>query len=248
VAVAAGALLATTRLGVLGARPVAATTPVVVTPEPVALLVPEPPRPSLADTLSESSDKASAFKALYARWRVDYRGKSGELACDQARQAGLRCLFRAGTWNVVRRLDLPAIVALDAPDGDKRYAVVTTLGEETATLEIGGRSLTVPLRELERAWDGAFIALWRAPSAVMPPLAPGMRGTGIVWLRQRLRDADGGAGGSSDLYDDELKRRVVAFQRAQQLIPDGIVGEETLVRLSMLAPDSSVPSLSAGAR
>ena len=250
-AIATGAVLATTRLNVLGARPVAATTPAVVAPvEPPRAA--EPPRPSLAEVLSEApvdQDKTAAFQALYARWHVDYRGKSGEAACDRAREAGLRCLFRIGTWSVVRRLDLPAILALDAPSGDKRHAVLTSLAEDTATLEIGGRALTLPLAEIERAWDGAFIALWRPPSpAATAPLAPGARGTSVLWVRDRLAEIEGKLAGRSELYDDELKRRVTSFQRAQHLTADGIVGEETLVRLATLARDSTAPSLATGAR
>ena len=248
--VAAGAVLAKTRPGWLVARRVATTTPVAIAapelPGPA-----EPPGPSLADLLGEApadADKTAAFQALYARWRVDYRGKSGDAACDRAREAGLRCLYRSGTWSVVRRLDLPAILPLDSPAGDKRHVVLTGLGDDTATLEVGGRSLALPLREVERAWDGAFIALWRPPSSVTTPIGPGARGKGVVWLRQRLAEVDHKPAGASDVYDDELKRRVLAFQRAHQLTADGIAGEETLVRLATLARDSNAPSLSAGAR
>ena len=181
---------------------------------------------------------------------MDYRGTSGELACERARQVGLRCLFRTGTWTVLRRLDLPAILTLDAPGGDKRYAVVTRLDDETATLELGGRSLTLPLREVERAWDGAFVALWRPPAAVTSPLAPGTRDKSVVWLRQRVGDVNGEAGSSSrsDVYDEDLKRRVMGFQRAQRLAPDGIVGEDTLVRLATVNREATEPSLSSGSR
>jgi len=254
----AGAVLATTRLGLLSARPVAMTTvPVAATANAEStaprVVAPEPPKPSLAAVLSESdadADQTAAYQALYARWRVDYRGTSGELACERARQVGLRCLFRTGTWTVLRRLDLPAILTLDAPGGDKRYAVVTRLDDETATLELGGRSLTLPLREVERAWDGAFVALWRPPAAVTSPLAPGTRDKGVVWLRQRVGDVNGEAGSSSrsDVYDEDLKRRVMGFQRAQRLAPDGIVGEDTLVRLATVNRDATEPSLSSGSR
>lgn len=248
-----GAVLATTRLNLLGPRPVAVTTPAAATAgtEPAAS-TPDPPRPTLADAVGvppAASDKLAAFKALYARWRVDYRGTSDDLACEHARQAGLRCLLRSGTWTVVRRLDLPAILALDGRDGVKRYAVVTSLGEDTVTLEIGGRAITLPLREVERAWDGAFIAFWRGPF-VTAPLAPGTRGTGVAWVRQRLAEIDGqppGDGGP-EVYDEGLRRRVLAFQHAQQLTADGIAGEETLLRLALLAPDATRPSLAAAAR
>ena len=249
--VGAGAMVAATRPSFLAVRPVAMTRAAPASadaePAPPQAPVPEPPRPTLADLLGAApadNDKGAAFQALYARWGVDYRMKSGELACDRAREVGLRCLFRAGTWNVVRRLDLPAILTLDAPAGDRRYAVVTGLGDDTATLEAGGRALKLSLREIEGAWDGTFIALWQPPTSIASILAPGARGKGVTWLRQRLTEVEGEPAGTSDLYDEALKRRVMGFQRAHQLTPDGIAGEETLVRLATLARDASAPSLS----
>ena len=49
------------------------------------------------------------------------------------------------------------------------------------------------------------------------------------------------------LYDDELKKRVATFQQSESLTPDGIAGEETLVRLTAATPGGSTPSLT-GAR
>ena len=44
------------------------------------------------------------------------------------------------------------------------------------------------------------------------------------------------------------KRRVMAFQRSQQLAPDGIVGEETLLRLSTVGREPTGPSLGTESR
>ncbi|HEU5194591.1 MAG TPA: AAA family ATPase [Methylomirabilota bacterium] len=233
----------------LTARRVAVTTPVPETAKAEA--TPEAPKPTLADLLAiapAGTDKTDAFQTLYAHWRVDYRGTSGD-SCERAREAGLRCLFRIGTWNTVRQLDLPAILPLTAAGGDKRHVVLTRLTDDGATLEAAGKALTLPLSEVERAWDGAFVALWKPPATITTPLVPGERSKGVVWLRQRLGELDGNPRpGRSDLYDEELTRRVTAFQRAQQLTPDGIAGEETVVRLATLTRDASEPSLSLSVR
>ena len=255
-AVAGAGTFAAARLGRLPGRPAAVTGPAAaVATEAISAAPrpPEPPRPSLAALLAEpapSNELAAAFAALYGRWQVDYQPRAGELACEHARQVGLRCVFRTGSWSVVRRLDLPAILTLAGAGGDARPAVLTALGDDSATLEVAGQSLTLPLREIERAWDGAFVALWRPPSLTAAALAPGTRDRGVPWLRQRLAAADGQAtpGRGSDLYDDDLKRRVIAFQRSQQLAADGIVGEETLLRLSTVGREVSGPSLGTESR
>jgi len=55
-------------------------------------------------------------------------------------------------------------------------------------------------------------------------LKPGQTDDRIVLLKQRLM----GPGDYSPLYDDDLRREVVAYQRAAGLEPDGIVGDNTL--------------------
>jgi general secretion pathway protein A len=253
----AGTLFAAARLGRLPGRAPAVTAPAAATTSEIAAAAPrpapEPPPPSLAALLAEpapSGEIAAAFAALYARWQVDYQPKLGELACERARQVGLRCVFRSGSWSVVRRLNLPAILTLTGVGGDARPAVLTMLGDDTGTLEVAGRTLTLPLREIERVWDGAFVALWRPPNLTAAALAPGARDRGVPWLRQRLAAADGQptTAQASDLYDDDLKRRVMAFQRSQQLAPDGIVGEETLLRLSTVGREPTGPSLGTESR
>ena len=217
----------------------------------VAALQPPSPEPTLATILGDPSlqaDRAGAVKNLYALWDVDVREGSADPGCDTGRAAGLRCLSRAGTWTVLRRLDLPAILELGTPDGKKHHVVLTALDGERATLRIDDLRVTMPTAEIERFWDGAFAAVWKSPIAGPLPLQLGMRGRDVVWLRRQLGSLDGreSLANASQVYDEELKRRVAAFQQVESLTPDGIAGEETLVRLAAAAPGASGPSLSSG--
>jgi general secretion pathway protein A len=191
---------------------------VAVTPAPVAAVV-VPPRPSLGRLLDATTvDRDAALANLFARWGVEFQARPGENACEIARRSGLRCLVRTGTWNVIRRLDVPAMLTLMTPTGERHYATVTALGADTVTLDLAPRPVTLPLNDVERFWDGAFVALWRTPDLAATPLKPG----------------------------DDLRQRVVAFQRANGLRADGVVGEETLLRLAATTPGPR-PSLSRAA-
>lgn len=55
-------------------------------------------------------------------------------------------------------------------------------------------------------------------------LKPGQTDERVVLLKQRLM----GPGDYTPVYDDDLRREVVAYQRAAGLEPDGIVGDNTL--------------------
>ncbi|MGH7333123.1 MAG: ExeA family protein [Candidatus Rokuibacteriota bacterium] len=245
VGVAAVAVGAWALIGPVGSAPV--VMPSTPEPRPPAGTREALPAKRLADVLADPkvrSDKRAAFTALYARWGVEYADGQGGVACETARPGGLECLFRSGTWNKLRRLALPAIVELVAPPGVKHYAAVTALGSDTATLEFADRKLTVPLTEIDQFWDGSFVVLWRAPAPGLTSIGPASRGKDVEWLRQSLAALDGQPIPTrrSDVYDDALRERVVAFQRSRSLVPDGIAGEETLTHLSAAGRDASAPA------
>jgi len=191
------------------------------------------------------ADKEAAFVSLYARWHLDFDSAKYPLACARAKSEGLECMFRSGSWAKLRRFDLPAILELSAPSGEKRYATVVSLDESTATLDIARRRYAYPLSEIDRYWEGPFIVLWKAPGAGSAQIAQGARGKDVVWLRQRLSEIDGAppGGQNRDVFDDELRSRVIAFQRSRSLPADGIVGEDTLAELDPAHRNSGAPRL-----
>jgi general secretion pathway protein A len=249
------ALVATGGLRSLGAWAFSRTEKSISPPVDVPALAPvvderRPPEPTLAAVLGDPSvtaDRASAFVNLYALWGLDASGANAERGCELGRAAGLRCLSRIGTWTVLRRLNLPAILELTTPEGRKYHVVLAGLDGDRATLEIGARLVTLPSSEVERFWDGPFTMIWRSPVTGPVPIQPGMSGRDVAWLRQRLGALDGrpATARANQIYDDELKRRVAVFQQGEALMPDGIAGEETLVRLVATASGANGPTLTA---
>jgi general secretion pathway protein A len=258
-------LVATGGLRSLGAWPLsrAEKAAPLETAAPAAPAAPAPERrpvePTLAAILDDpaiTADRASAFVSLYALWGLDARGAkleagkdaSAERGCEIGRAAGLRCLARTGTWTVLRRLNLPAILDLTTQDGRKHHVVLASLDGERATVEIGSRRVTLPSVEVERFWDGPFVMIWRSPVTGPLPLQPGMGGRDVAWLRQRLGALDGQplTAKPNQVYDEDLRRKVAVFQQVEALVPDGIAGEETLVRLVATAPGANGPTLNGG--
>jgi general secretion pathway protein A len=214
---------------------------------PATSSVPVPPR--LADLLGDQSvggDDHAAFASLSSLWKLEYRIPSTGLGCDAIRSAGLQCLFRSGNWNRLRRLDLPVILELTGPTGARRRATLVSLEEERATLAVGKREYTFPLDEIDQLWDGSFILVWKAPPVRSRLIARGMQGSDVAWLRARLDTLEGKTpkGPGPDVYDALLEQRVVAFQRSRGLTADGLVGDETLLQLTLATREPSVPSLS----
>jgi general secretion pathway protein A len=220
-----------------------------VAPAAEAAAPPKPPAPNLNQWLADSkhpSDTDAAFGTLFSLWGADYKaGQSGD-ACREAQDAGMRCLYRRGTWNNVRGFDLPAIVTLTDAGGVVHQLVMTHLDDDGVTLRAGSASARFSLNEVEPLWYGEFLVLWKPDPHAAHALTPGMSGTNVAWLRSQLatlqlmRD-DGGAS-----YDGDLTSAVKRFQSTQHMQVDGIAGEETLLRLSTALPAPGMPLLASG--
>jgi general secretion pathway protein A len=152
----------------------------------------------------------------------------------------------AGNWGRIRRLDVPVLLRMTTTDGARLYVPLVALAPADATLEIDGQRLTFPLREIEGFWDGPFLVVWKFPIPDRRVLAPGARGADVAWVRSRLASVEGSDPGadSSDFFDEKLRERVRSFQRAHTLAADGVVGEETLLHLSLATRESGTPALS----
>lgn len=228
-----------------GAPPTAPVAAAAVTPA----AAPAPsPRPSLKALLEEaalSTDVDSAYAAVATRWGRRYERRPNQQPCEVVRRSGLDCLARRGAWNVVRRFDLPAVLELASTTGARRFLAVVAADESRATVQIGSRAEPIPVEQIEREWDGSFVVLWKPPRVGMEALGRGVQGGDVVWLRRQLGALDGQAlpaRSSARAYDESLAARVTGFQRAHELIADGIAGEETLATLTALL-DPVRPSL-----
>jgi general secretion pathway protein A len=67
----------------------------------------------------------------------------------------------------------------------------------------------------------------------------------VKWLRENLRSVQGlpPAAATSSVYDDELTRLVMDFQRRHRLNADGVAGVQTQIVLDTVLNPSSSPTL-----
>jgi general secretion pathway protein A len=126
-----------------------------------------------------------------------------------------------------------------------QQTVLTGIGTDTVQLQVGARSLQVPIAELERYWYGDCVLLWHPATPPVAELRPGMRGPAVRALRTQLLQATGAAPATSapsTLYDAGLSRLVEDFQRAHHLNVDGVAGLETQLILDgvVAAPGSPI--------
>jgi general secretion pathway protein A len=179
---------------------------------------------------------------LLQAWGVGYL--EGNDLCQQAESAGLSCRTARGGLGELRHLNRPAMLHMRNDRGQEFYATLTRLDDEAATFAIGNETVAVALGALASQWSGSYTVLWRAPPDTARNIRLGERGPAVEWLSKQLALAQGGdlKTATDPVFDADLMLQVKRFQLAQGLVPDGIVGSQTLIRLSVVA-DQAAPKL-----
>lgn len=205
------------------------------------------PAPKLADALEWPADqpladsRALAYTALLRAWGADYQG--GDL-CKQAQTLDLRCRSARGGLDELRELNRPAVLELH--DAQKRQfsALLSALDGNSASFNMGAQTQKVGVGALAAQWSGQYTLLWRMPPQVHENIRRGEHGAAVAWLARELALAQGRKpeAGEDAQFDETLLQQVKQFQLEQGLIPDGLVGTRTLMRLTGVA-DKTAPRL-----
>ncbi len=192
------------------------------------------------------TDTTTAFSSLFRLWGLDYNTLPGNSVCARAEAGGLSCIVRRGSLSSVRLYERPSVLDLFDNYGDLHRAVVVQLSDDHATLNFGGERVSVSTAQLESAWLGSYVLLWRPPKITTTRLHEGIRGPDVVWFRKQLDSAENKStiGKQSPVFDTQLTQRVVMSQRSHELPAYGIVGQQTLLKLNSVTANPPVPLLS----
>lgn len=206
-----------------------------------------PPTESLAQLLAAHRAETvpdEAFNKLFTIWGLHYTASS-EDPCTQAMAQGLECLIQRGSFGQLRQFNRPALLMLNDESGSAHQVLLTNLSDERAKVELGGTRHEVGIGELSRYWFGDFVMLWRPATQTVKPLSLGMRGADVRWLRESLQRLNGAPAdtSASDVFDAELSKQVMEFQRRNQLAVDGIAGVQTQIVLASAVSGSDSPLL-----
>jgi general secretion pathway protein A len=188
-----------------------------------------------------SASIALADSALLKAWGLDYR--EGVDMCAQAASAGLNCWTARGGLDELRQLNRPAILHMRDDQGQEFHAVLTKLDNKAATFAIGNETRVVDLSVLANQWSGNYLLLWRLHPDIPRDSRSGESPSG-EWLRKQLALAQGrDVDAAKDLGSDAaVMQQLKQFQLAHGLVPDGVAGLRTLMRLSG-ATDHTAPKL-----
>lgn len=185
-----------------------------------------------------------AYQSLFKHWGIAYLRNKDIIACQQAEKQGLRCLHGLGSLDSLSRLNRPAVLKLFDNQGRKFYATLISLTDKTATFTIGADTREVAVKDLALQWFGDYTLLWQMPPDYQGNILFGKHGAVVQWLDNQLALIQGRTARSEEalVFDEEFVKQVMEFQLSEGLIPDGIVGPQTLIHINT-ATDSDTPIL-----
>ena len=163
--------------------------------------------------------------------------------CLQAKKYGLSCMNGLGNIQEIQRLNRPAVLRLLSKENEVIYAALTALDSNSAIVHVGSRTVTLSVADIEKYWFGEYTLFWKVPPGYRRNIYPGYRGQAVRWLHEKLEEIQGvSIQNVRDVYTRELVRQVKKFQLTQGLLPDGVVGPQTIIHLNN-ATGSSEPVL-----
>ena len=221
-------------------------------PEPIA----EIPVEQDADLPSQqlpSPVNANPFVGLLGLWGVEAVDVfSQEELAAAASLTNLRAEKISGMDVVaLEKINRPGIVWLLEDSGYLKSYVLEKLGASEIILQDRQGTLSISVDALQQRWNGSYLYLWRPPQAYAGPLLAAKNSIENIsnpelvdWLQAQLAALDS----RSDIiisggrYTAAIAQQVLRFQQQQDLVADGILGRETLMRLAQLN-DSNIPLL-----
>lgn len=176
------------------------------------------------------ASESTGIRELGNLWKLSLDGSD---PCVSALRNRLQC-FRTDrmTINGLGQMDRPAVLTLYLPGGVGRWAVLTALSSDTATLRAGDQTWQLPITVLADVWRGEYATLWRQPPGHEGELRQGDSGPAGDWLRaqfERLATTQPQYASSINLTN-----RIETFQRSQGLETDGIPGPMTFMQLNRM--------------
>lgn len=133
------------------------------------------------------------------------------------------------SWDEIKDINRPALLTLDTPNKKWAYVVLIGLNENHVRLLADGQQHTLAWAELARLWNGDLLYIWSRPEGFERALEMGDQGDAVTWLAEQFARLDKQpAPLTRHFFTDKLKQRVELFQASQNIVPDGIVGAQTL--------------------
>ena len=200
-----------------------------------------------------------ATRELIAAWQgspleeIEWQGGKLDLAAIAAARR-LKYLPVRSDIRLLTLLDLPVMIGLTVPPSQQtRFALIRQMTDTHCRIRLE-RDYIVPLEAITQRWFREAHVFWKNYEEIRTTLAMGSSGPAVGKLQTLLANVPTPshrgtlrvhqAGEPTPFFGPQTQDAVARFQKMPRLVPDGIVGPQTLILLYRRLPEYTPPSLS----
>lgn len=183
-----------------------------------------------------------AYHQLLTSWGVDYSKPQGS-ACDVVERNGLQCFSGVGDIDLLQRLNRPVILKNKISENETSYLFVKKMDKNDVIVLNQSGEYRISWLELADSWQGEFELIWK-PLAKIKYIRPGAKGDFVNDIDRTLSILMNRSPSWENInhYNLSLVEEVRAFQRAQKIAADGVIGPLTQIYMNNLV-NADVPRL-----
>jgi general secretion pathway protein A len=146
---------------------------------------------------------------------------------------GLECTKQSvQVWNDLMSLNRPVLLEMVTDDKFAAATLVLAFRGASALTWTPQGVLEVPLGELADGWTGGVQYLWQTPRGWTGSVGLGDTSPVVDVVAQMFATLDGMAAPTVAAFGPALEARVRLFQENEGIAADGVVGEQTILRLN----------------
>jgi general secretion pathway protein A len=203
--------------------------------------------------ISGGLSRTDAVKAVLKLWKEDANIRPHLPAVEDNQRffhmilqhSGFSCQNVSGDLDLIRKLDLPAVIELLVPDGrSKAYMTVCRLQGDRITLNAAGAGpIVTSIEEVKTLWSGAAFVPWKnflSCTGEIPVRAPKKS---VITLKMMLKDMGFSEIRIDSLYDGDTRGAVKRIQNKHGLKADGLVGPLTKIILYNESGSFAIPHI-----
>jgi general secretion pathway protein A len=140
---------------------------------------------------------------------------------------------QSDSWSTLQRYNRPAVAVLVDKQNREYYVPIVGLSASYAKILTPDGIKQLPILALDKHWLGEFIYLWQPPKGFTNNIYFDSDGALVDWLANAFATIDNRDEVlAKTQFNSLLKKRVMLFQRENNLTEDGIAGIETLLKLN----------------
>ena len=162
-------------------------------------------------------------------------------------QNGLLIRRIEGSFNAVKKLNLPAILAFYFPGGlPNVYLTLNGIDDGKITLRGGKKDISIELEpsDLESYWSGVAYIPWKNFLSLTGTIPLDSSKDSIITLKMLLRDIGFNKVEISPFYDENTRQAVKYVQGKYGIHMDGVVGSTTKIALYNEKKFKGIPHIS----